>query len=411
MKRGIRFWLRTIFVCLVIVVLGSPTLSAATTQSTPRTKTPPGWEAAKTISLATGVAISPLLGVGAVGAYQYWKAPSAQRARLPWYAQPWFFVPALLLVGVVALKDVLGTVAPTALKKPFDVAEAIENKISGLIAVGAFIPLIVSIFPQAPGAGSFVPGTEAAGFGFAAISGSSIGNALFTPLVMVAFVFVWLASHAINMLILLSPFTTVDTALKGFRLAVLGLLTGASFANPYLGAALGLVIILVSYLIAGWSFRLTVFGTVYVWDMLTLRRCRFRPERGSNWMFTARKVQGAPVRTYGRLVQLPNRRFRFDYRPWLFLRPRSFEMPEGQYVVGRGLFYPEIDRLADDKLAAVFVMPPRYMTHEEELARAYSLGEVRDVGLLKGFKAIWRWLKNLVSGRAKDEVMIPAPAG
>ncbi len=127
-------------------------------------------------------------------------------------------------------------------------------------------------------------------------------------------------------------------------------------------------------------------------------------------MFTARKVLGAPVRTYGKLVRLPGHGFRFDYRPWLFLKPRSLELPEGQYAVGRGLFYPELDRVAENKLAPVFIMTPRYMTHEEDLARAYGLGEVRDVGLLKGFKAIWRWLKNLVGGRTKEEVAVPASA-
>jgi hypothetical protein len=190
MKRGLfHGFTAVLFWALLLVIASTTPLQGATSSSGTPAKQPPGWEAAKTISLATGVAISPLLGVGAVGAYEYWKAPQDQRPKLSWYAQPWFFVPALLLVIIVALKDVLGTMAPTALKKPFDVAEAIENKVSGLIAVGAFIPLIVSIFPQTPGAGSFLPGAESTGIGFAVISGSSIGNALLTPFVMVAFVF------------------------------------------------------------------------------------------------------------------------------------------------------------------------------------------------------------------------------
>jgi hypothetical protein len=409
MKIRICRWATAPVLCGLLLI-GVTSSAVGATQSSSSGRQPPGWEAAKTISLATGVAISPLLGVGAVGAYEYWRAPREQRAKLSWYAQPWFFVPALLLVGIVALKDALGTVAPTALKKPFDVAEAIENKISGLIAVGAFIPLIVSIFPQTPGAGSFVPGADVTGLGFAAISGSSLGNALLTPFVMLAFIFVWLASHAINMLILLSPFTIVDSALKAFRLAVLGLLTGASFANPYLGAAIGLVIIVVSYFIAGWSFRLTVFGTVYVWDFVTLRRTRFQPGAESNRMFTARKMEGAPVRTYGRLGHLDSGRLRFDYRPWLVLKQRSYELPPGSLVVGRGLFYPEIDRVTEGKLTALFILPPRYMTHEEAVARVYGFDGVRDIGLLKGMKAMWNWLRNLVAGRPKQEVAVSAQA-
>ena len=37
----------------------------------------PGVEAAQAISTLTGVAISPLLGVGGIGAWKWWKAPAA----------------------------------------------------------------------------------------------------------------------------------------------------------------------------------------------------------------------------------------------------------------------------------------------------------------------------------------------
>jgi len=43
----------------------------------------------------------------------------------------------------------------------------------------------------------------------------------------------------------------------------------------------------------------------------------------------------------------------------------------------------------------MLVLPPRYRTHEAAIAEAYALMGVRDVGLLKGFKAIWNWLKGL----------------
>jgi hypothetical protein len=187
--------------------------------------------------MITGVAISPLLGVGAVGAYTWWNAPVEKRARLDWYAQPWFWIPALLLVALIGVKDILGTAAPTALKKPFDIAEIIENKISGLVAAGAFLPLIISVFPESAGGGTeaLQHSVFAAG-GFAAIDAGTIGNLLLTPLAIALFIVVWLASHAINILILLSPFTSLDTALKGLRIGMLGLVSGTAFLNPYLGA-------------------------------------------------------------------------------------------------------------------------------------------------------------------------------
>ena len=88
---------------------------AAATDPNPTSK-----KLCETVSMITGVAISPLLGTSAVGAYEYFgaKTPEA-KARLPWFANPLFWVPAMLLVGACFLKDTAGIALPTVLKKPF----------------------------------------------------------------------------------------------------------------------------------------------------------------------------------------------------------------------------------------------------------------------------------------------------
>src|SRR5258708_5282923 len=90
----------------------------------------PGIELATMASQVTGIAISPLLGVSGVGAYQYFKASTPEeKAQLPWFAQVSFWLPALLLVGVCAIKDTFAAMMPPGMKKPLDVAEPVENKI------------------------------------------------------------------------------------------------------------------------------------------------------------------------------------------------------------------------------------------------------------------------------------------
>jgi hypothetical protein len=161
----------------------------------------PGTELAHAISEITGVAISPLLGVSAVGAWRYFHAQTPQqRARLPWFAQPWFWIPAFVLVTACFLEDTVGITAPRLLKKPLDVADALEHKISGLIATGAFVPLIVAVFPPAEPEAALHAST---GF-LAAIDLSWLGNGLLVPLAMLTFFIVFLASNAINILLLLS---------------------------------------------------------------------------------------------------------------------------------------------------------------------------------------------------------------
>ncbi len=351
---------------------------------------------AQTISLITGVAISPLLGMGAVGAWQYFqwqKKPAAGRGPMPWFANPFFWGPALILVGLIGAKDLLGTAAPSALKKPFDIAELIENKVSGLVAAGLFIPIAAAIFAQQPTASAF------AGTHLAVIDAARFWNVLLVPVAVVTFAVVWLVSHTINVLILISPFTTVDTALKSARLFLLSTVTATAFSNVWVGAVWSLALILAAYLLAGWSFRLMWFGAIYSWDWFTWRHGRFTPDAVANKMFTAEKLGTTPIRTYGRLVKEAEGKLTFVYRPLLVLPERRLELPAGEYFVGRGLVYPEVlaEAKAEGGAQRVLVLPPRYRSHEESIARLYGFGGVRDVGLLKGFKAIWSFLSGGVT--------------
>ncbi len=363
----------------------------AETQSAPAKSgyAQPGKHFAESISTLTGVAISPLLGTSAYGAVMYTRTEKEKRASLPWFAQPWFFVPALVLVALCFAKDSAGTALPTALKKPLDVVETIEHKISGLVATGAFVPFVAAIMHDtAP------PEALLSSMGFAAADFSWLYNVIIVPVSMIAFFIVFLASNAINILILLSPFTTVDAALKSFRLAILGTVAGSAWMNPWFGAAWALIIVLISYFIAGWSFRLSHFGMVFVWDTLTFRRKRFTPDATENKLFLWRKVNKVPARTYGKLKRDDKGNFVLTYRPWLVLPPRTVTLPEGKYAVGNAVFWQSLQRVEGDDSENIVLLPPRYRGHEEELVKVYGLTGVREAGLRRA----WKWIKDLFTG-------------
>lgn len=350
----------------------------------------PGVAIAQQISLLTGIAISPLLGSSAYGCYLYFKTPEAQKANLPWFAQAWFWVPGLLIVAVCFIKDTAGNALPTAVKKPFDIIEAFEHKISGLVATGAVVPFLMMMTKD-----SGTPQALLSSMGVAAMDFSWLYNIFIIPVSMIAFFFVFLASNAISVLIILSPFTMVDAALKGIRLALLGTIAGTALVNPWVGVAWALFIILVSYFIAGWSFRLSHFGLVYLWDFFTLRSRRFKPHPTRNRMFLGRRIYKVPARTYGTLFRDDKGQLTFKYRPWLVLQPRLMTLPEGQYVIGRGLVNSEIMRIEGEKTRTMTLLPPRYRSHEEELVKIYGLTDVRSVGL----SAALKWLKELFTGK------------
>ena len=114
-------------------------------------------------------------------------------------------------------------------------------------------------------------------------------------------------------------------------------------------------------------------------------------------LFTARKIGGTPARTYGRVARSGDGTLSMSYRPWLVLPRCTVTLPPGRYLVGRGLFFPEIAMEHNDHLRAMLNCPPRYRTHEQELSDTLALSGVRDVGVLRG----WRALREVFTGGAK----------
>ncbi len=374
-------------------------LSAAGPAAPPAADRSPAVGLAKSIATVTGIAISPLLGTGAYGAYQWATAKdSAARAALPWYAHWSFFLPALLIVGLCAAKDSLGAMLPPGFKKPLDVLETIENKVSGLVAAGAVIPLTMDTLSKLVTGGAHTAAAHGTG-GFAMIQAADFSwllDLLTVPFGVAVFAVVWMASHAINVLILLSPWGAIDAALKAARTALLGLLTLSATINPWVGAALSIVVIIIAYFIAGWAFRLTWFGSEFCWDFFTLRRHRFTPAENNNRLFAGANLAGVPVRTYGRLERNPEGVLQFFYRPWLVLPERSAAVAgtPAQLEVDRGLFFSTVTAAGAGTL---FLLPPRYHGHETTFARIYALdGGVRDAGLRRA----WGVLKELFGGSA-----------
>lgn len=288
---------------LLGVLLAAPLAWVAVAAAQPAAVAPadrsPVAPLAKSVSTVTGLAISPLLGTAAYGAYQYVTADEAARDKLPWYAQVKFWLPALLLVAVCAAKDAFGAVVPPGLKKPLDILETFENKITGLVVAGAVVPITMGSVADAilawqggPGAGFHPDGLAMIHLG--ALGGGSFLSLLTIPFGVAVFAVVWMASHAINVLILLSPWGAIDAVLKSGRTALLGIVALTATINPWLGAVLSLLVIVVAYFVAGWSFRLTVFGSIFCWDFLTGRSGRSTPKENDNRMFAGGNLPGVP---------------------------------------------------------------------------------------------------------------------
>jgi hypothetical protein len=362
--------------------------------SGPKADLVPGVALSQGITEITGVAISPLLGVSSVGAWRYWKTEEAARDSLPWYAQPWAWGTGLGLLALCFLKDSLGTAVPGILKKPFDMVELFENKASALVASGAFVPLIAQemVTHLQTERAIAVPSGSIMGMSVAMVDASWV----MIPAAVVAFLLVFVCSHAINVMIILSPFSTLDALLKLVRTGVLVAVGVIYLIAPWLAAVVCVGIIVVAAWLAPAAMRLAIFGARYAGDIFFPGQGRARATPAQPHAFTMGRVAGLPPRTGGRLELRDDGSAVFRYRRWCVLDECVIPLPEGSRHVEKGLFSPSlVYRAGESDEAKMLVFLPRYRGHEEKLAAHLKLQGVREHSLVRGFAAVKSWIRGM----------------
>ena len=85
----------------------------------------------------------------------------------------------------------------------------------------------------------------------------------------------------------------------------------------------------------------------------------------------------------------------FIWRSWLVFAPQTETLAQGQYIIGQGLIHSEILRLEEESTSDIFNLPPRCNGHEQAVAGALGLTEIRPIGL----RAFWAALSGLIRGR------------
>lgn len=219
------------------------------------------------------------------------------------------------------------------------------------------------------------------------------------PIAVVGFLTVWLAGHAINVLIALCPFGFIDALLKLFKFSLLSSVVLSSLISPYLGAAVSIVILLLASLIAPWAFRLSFFGTRLACDIVLPGRSRRRLRPTEPHAFLARRLAGLPARTSGRLVRTEEGNVAFIYRPWLVMPRRSVAIPPGSVAISKGLLFPSLLHRLDDqqRMKVLVIFLPRYRSHESSIAAHLSIVEVQDSKLARGLKAVRTWIADTIN--------------
>jgi hypothetical protein len=344
-----------------------------------------------TITSTTGIAMSPLLGMGVLGAWKYYKSDGEYRNNLPWYSKPWVWGICFGIFLILKSKDTLGVWIPEVAKKPITVLDDLADKASAVIVAIAVIPSTVlddfeTLVPQTS--------TEAP-----VAMAPFILPVLVIAVSILIFGVVWIAFNALSSIKILSPSSVVNSIISVFKGLVIAVFAGLAVLNPWVGLAISLVVILVCTLIFGWAFRWNVFGTLFVKDFFT--GAHNDPLKTGEDLkgFSTANFPGLKPRTYGRVTREGNELI-FRWKPWLIMPARKsrIDLENTDTSCRKGIFFPSVT-LRDsgtDRHRSIIDFRLRYRSHGEEIQSLLALDSMSPGLVLSGVRSAWLWLKEQV---------------
>ncbi len=355
----------------------------------------------------TGEAVNPLFGVTIRSIYIYFKTDNSLRAGLPWFYQPKFWLPMALLILAMIFKGTIAEANPI-LKKPLDAISDLISKGGALVS----LPIIVSIFANQLSS----PMNDAlsllqnnlSGTVYAA-DGASMENSrtflqsmsyiISCGIGTIIYLIVFISFNTFEALILISPFPAVDAGLKSIRIGVIGFISASTTINPWAGAIISAITVLICLIITGWAFRLSVFSFIYSTDIIFFRSRWTNIKTAEIKAFSNIGIKKQlPIRTYGKLT-INDNILVFNYRPWLVLPKKTLALKDerAHTAVGKGLINNFI--ITQDKEdAPILRLPPRYNSHEETIKQLFSLSKITDISILRGINNLFKYIKSKIVG-------------
>lgn len=357
------------------------------------------------LATVTSTAISPLVGVSVMGAWQYFRTPGPQRGRLPFFDRPYFWAPTMLLLVLIFIKDTFGGFAPL-IKKPLDAVEVLFVNHASLVLI--VFPVLMHQVARVMGYTS-LKGLFANVLGGPVVYAATAQTAgvhhelnvatavLYTVVGFAIAGVVWLLGHCFDVLALISPFPFVDFLLKLVRNIIFAVLLASSIISPHLGLLLSLAVIIVSFMLFGWALRLAFFGSFFAWSMLEmmLLEIQEKPSRENGVRAFSAGMKNIKRRTYGKLTAGENGSLVFGYRRLLLGPEKKVTIGRADsFAVGRGLFYPTVVEPIEsaDKHRVVFRLLPTYRGVEEEVRMCLDCIAVRDLRWSKGLRSFWKFV-------------------
>ena len=333
------------------------------------------------ITQITGLAINPLVVLIVIGVYEYYW-PTA--GNPPLHANPWFWGSLCALLAFSLGLRLLTPLIP-GFGKLLKGVILVEQKIMGLLTAGLLIPTIVSTLENAGFTSNNHDQVAAAGF---------FGTSGYVVAGLLIYSVVWVVSHVIDSLVLLSPFALIDATLLTMRGTLLAILGVAYWIHPAISAGICCVLIVICFLIAGWCIRINILASTFAFDLLTLRCKWMRPNQWPIRVFITGKSGLAPTRTRGLLERDPDG-LRVRWRRFYWLTKRSTVLHRGSAKLVRGVVWSELYAESSPKVLVTLILPPRYFNHDQWITEHLEIpaenGTIRRglAGVVDFFRNIW----------------------
>ena len=362
-------WRGRVRLAMILLVLACGLRPALAAESKPRDAAGPsgyreltlqGGRLARELSLATGIAVSPLLGMTVLSACRWFAAAETDRAGLPWHASPRFWGPLAMVLALLCVKDSSKVAIPKLLIVPLDALEILlEKNANGLLALPFLFSLVAGgefdqlrLLTEAVGR-SLLPAAVAGDAAGAAPSPgfAALATILVAIVLTVIHCLVWVCGQACNILILLSPSSLLDTLLTVAKQTLVALLLG--LANTPVGPLLALIVVVLSCRFFPRALRFVIFGTLLSRDLIMVRLLRQAPVPPASGdglaCFTAGRLAGLPSLTQGRL-RLRDGAIELGYRPWWVLGERTMStgLCPDDCVLVEGLVLPSLARRGEN---------------------------------------------------------------
>ena len=334
------------------------------------------------ITQITGLAINPLLVLIVIGVHDWKSLPEG--VTTPLHANPWFWGSLCALLAFSLGLRLLTPLIP-GFGKLLKGVILVEQKIMGLLTAGLLIPTIALTMENT--------GLTSSDHAQVAVAGI-FGTSGYVVAGLLIYSVVWVVSHVIDSLVLLSPFALIDATLLTMRGTLLAILGVAYWIHPAISAGICCVLIVICFLIAGWCIRINILASTFAFDLLTLRCKWMRPNQWPIRVFITGKSGLAPTRTRGLLERDPDG-LRVRWRRFYWLTKRSTVLHRGSAKLVRGVVWSELHAESSPKVLVTLILPPRYFNHDQWITEHLEIpaenGTIRRglAGVVDFFRNIW----------------------